>query len=624
MRHVVSLLAILAGFLAIGVLFRIPARETLPASAPSAPPGVEEVQRAAEAFVYTRGVHGGELRLNLGDDPQTFNAVLTTDAVTSDLLGWLYEGLIVRDRVTYELKPRLARSMPERMDSEGLVWEVQLRDDVTWFDGQPLTADDVVFTMNRIIYNNDIPTSSRYAWQLEDVDPVTGQPIVRQVKVERVDAYRVRYTLPYPWAYFFDTLGQSIYPKHVLEAAVNDGRFASMWDKSVDPREVIGCGMYRLDSYRDGERVILKRNPTYFRINSFGDRMPYIDRIVYSILRGSDLARDAFKEGRLDLTSVAGKDFKDMFRQQAAEAYTIYRRGPSTATRFLVLNQNPRTDASGKPYVKPHKLAWFRDARFRKALSHALDRRAIREVIFNGQAYDQHSSVSEANTRYFTGDNRRFPDLPVLRYEFDPDRSRALLDEMGLTDRNGDGLREDADGHPVEFVINTYADSPDFAAIVSILREDFRKIGVRIELVQLTFSGLVGRLMREWNWEAILIGLTGGYDDPMNGGRNVWPTAGNLHMWNPAQPDMTGAYPWEVRINEIFAKAQRTPSDEERLRLAAEFQHIISREAPLLYTVNEAVNTAVYNRFGNFNPSVYSLLDVDMMYDRTLMPGGGD
>ena len=77
-------------------------------------------------------------------------------------------------------------------------------------------------------------------------------------------------------------------------------------------------------------------------------------------------------------------------------------------------------------------------------------------------------------------------------------------------------------------------------------------------------------------------------------------------------------------INEIFAKAQRTPSYEERLRLAAEFQHIISREAPLIYTVNEAVNTAVYNRFGNFNPSVYSLLDVDMMYDRTLKPGGGD
>lgn len=623
MRYVLSFLAILAGFLGIGVLFRIPARETFPATTPSAPPGVEEVQQAARDFEYTRGVHGGELRLNLGDDPQTFNIVLSTDSVTSTLLDWLYEGLLARNRVTYELEPRLARSMPEAMDSEGLVWEVQLRDDVTWFDGKPLTADDVVFTMNRILYNNDIPTSQRYAWQLEDVDPATGQPVVRQVKVERVNAYRVRYTLPYPWAYFFDSLGQSIYPKHVLEAAVDDGRFASMWDKSVDPREVIGCGMYRLDSYRDGERILLTRNPTYYRFNRFGDRMPYIDRIVYSIFRGSDLARDAFKEGRLDLVGIAGKDFKDMFHPQAAEDYTIYRRGPSTGTRFIVLNQNPRTDASGRPYVKPHKLAWFRDARFRRALAHAVDRRAIREVIFNGQAYDQHSNVSAANTLYFTGDNRKFPDLPVVRYEFDPARARALLDEMGLVDRDGDGIREDAQNRPVEFVINTYADSPEFAAIVSLLRSDLLKIGVRIELVQLTFSGLVGRLMREWNWEAILIGLTGGYEDPMNGGRNVWPTAGDLHMWNPAQAGVGNAYPWEVRINEIFAKAQRTPDYEKRLRLAAEFQHIISREAPLVFTVNEAVNTAVHNRFGNFNPSVYSLIDMDMIYDRTLKRGGG-
>ena len=623
MRYVLSLLAIVAGFIGIGLLFRIPAQESIPSSAPSIPPSVEAVQSSAETFQYSRGVYGGELRLNLGDDPQTFNVVLSTDAVTSGLLDWLYEGLLTRNRVTYKVEPRLAASMPEPMDSDGLVWEVQLRDDVTWSDGEPLTADDVVFTMNRIIYNNDIPTSQRYAWQLEDVDPDTGKPIVRQVLVERVNRFRVRYTLPYRWAYFSDSLGQSIYPKHILEPSVDDGRFSSMWDKSVDPREVIGCGMYKLDSYRDGERIIMTRNPTYYRFNQFGDRMPYIDRIVYSIIRGSDLSRDAFKEGRLDMTAVAGKDFKDMFRQQAIEDYTIYRRGPSTATRFLVLNQNPRSDATGKPYIPPHKLAWFRDVRFRKALTHAIDRDAIREVIFNGQAYPQHSCVSEANTLFFTGDAKKFPDVPVVKYEFDPDRSRTYLDEMGLVDRNGDGIREDPEGHPVEFVINTYADSPDFAAIVSILREDFRKVGVRIELVQLTFSGLVGRLMREYNWEGIIIGLTGGYNDPMNEGRNVWPISGDLHMWNPKQENSANAYPWELRINEIFSQAQRTPAYEDRLLLAAEFQHIISREVPLIYTVNEAVNTAVYNRFENFNPSVYSLLDVEMIYDRTLKGSRG-
>ena len=602
----------------MGVVFRLPARESLPRTEPEPPPPVDQIQAAAEAFPYERGGYGGELRLNLGDDPQTFNAVLSTDAVTTSLLGWLYEGLLARNRVTYALEPRLAMAMPEAMDDEGLVWEVRLREDVRWFDGSPLMADDVVFTMNRIIYNNDIPTSARFSWLLDDVDPETGRPVSRQVRVEKAGPYRVRYTLPFRWAYFFDALTQEIYPRHILEPAVDDGRFNNMWDKSVHPRDVIGCGMYKLWTYRDGERVVLVRNPDYFRVNAFGDRMPYLDRVVYSVIRGADLARDAFEEGRLDMAGVSGKDFKRMFRQQRLADFTIYRRGPSTGTRFLVLNQNPRSDASGTPYVRPHKLVWFRDARFRRALAHAIDREAIRDIVFNGQAYIQHSPVSEANTRYYTGDNRRFPEFPVVRYAFDLDRARAFLDEMGLADRDGDGIREDEAGHPVEFVINTYADSPEYAAIVSLLREDFRKIGVRIELAQLTFSALVGKLTREFTWEGIIIGLTGGYDDPMNEGRNVWPTSGNLHMWNPSQEDDRHTYDWERRINEIFAAAQRTPSYEERLRLAAEFQHIVSREVPVIYTVSEAVNTAVYNRFGNFNPTVYSLMDIDMMFDRTL------
>ena len=619
MRYLLSVLSILAGFGVMGAVLRLPARQSIPTSEPAPPPSVEEIQAAAQSFAYEPGVYGGELRLNLGDDPQTFNSVLVTDAVSGSLLGWLYEGLYSRNRVTWEIEPRLAAAMPVPMDADGLVWEIPMREDVRWYDGEPLTADDVVFTMNRIIYNNDIPTSQRYSWQLEDTDPQTGRVVVREVKVERADRFRVRFTLPYRWAYFLDTLaGQEIYPRHILEPAVDDGRFASLWDNSTDPREVIGCGMYKLQSYRDGERVVLVRNPDYYRANRLGERSPYLDRIVYSIIRQGDQARDAFKERKLDVTGVAGKDFKDMFRQQPVEGYKIYRRGPSTGTRFLVLNQNPRSDNAGNPYVKPHKLAWFRDVRFRRALAYAIDREAIRDTIFFGQAYIQHSAVSEANTLYYTGDNERFPEFPVIRYPFDLDRARALLEEMGLVDRNGDGVREDADGNPVEFVINTYADSPDYAAIVSLMREDFRRIGVRIELVQLTFSGLVGKLMREWNWEAIIIGLTGGYDDPMNGGRNVWTTGGNLHMWNPRQTDDSQACDWELRINQIFFEAQRTPAYEDRLRLAAEFQHIVSRELPLIFTVNEAVNTAVYDRFGNFNPTIYSLMDIEMMFDRTL------
>jgi peptide/nickel transport system substrate-binding protein len=322
-----------------------------------------------------------------------------------------------------------------------------------------------------------------------------------------------------------------------------------------------------------------------------------------------------------------------MYHQQRVKDFTIYRRGPSTGTRFLVFNQNPRSGPNG-PYVKPHKLAWFRDRRFRRAIAHAIDRKAIAEIVFKRQAYIQDSPVSKANTRFYTGEpetyDERFEEevlekvgdklkkFPVVTYAYDLDKANAYLDDMGLTERNEEGYRIDDEGRVAEFVINTYTDSPDYARIISIMKTEFKRVGVKANMVQLTFSGLVSKLMREHNWEAIIIGLTGGYGDPMNSGRNVWPSSGNLHMWNPQQKTEEHAYPWELRINEIFSQAQRTPDYAERLVLAAEFQHIVSREAPLIYTVNEAMNTAVYNRFGNFNPTVYSLIDYSMIYDREL------
>ena len=109
--------------------------------------------------------------------------MLSADAPTSMILGWLYEGLIRRDRVTFQLEPNLAKELPQQVDKEGLVWEVTLRDDVTWFDGKPVTADDVVFTINKLIYNERISTSWRSSWQLKDKDPKTGRTLIRKVKV---------------------------------------------------------------------------------------------------------------------------------------------------------------------------------------------------------------------------------------------------------------------------------------------------------------------------------------------------------------------------------------------------------------------------------------------------------
>lgn len=623
MRYIIAILVILIAFLGVVVLFRLPADTSIPVAELAPAPTALEVLQRAKAYRYTRGVYGGTLRMRMGDDLQTFNAVLSTDAVSSEILGWMYEGLLARDRVTYAFEPRLAAEMPRQVDDEGLVYEIRLREDVKWFDGEGFDADDVVFTVNRILYNTDIRTSWRYSWQLSDTDPETGQQVTRQVKVEKVDRYTVRFTLPYRWAYLNEALLTGIMPEHVLRRVVDEGKFNEHWGLMTPPREVIGCGPYRVKSYQFGERLVLERNPDYYRVNEFGDRMPYINEIIYTVIQEGSVARDYFLEGRLDFTGVRGTDFKDMYRQQDEKGFTIYRRGPATGTRFIVFNMNPRKDPEGNPYVAPHKLAWFRDRRFRRAIAHSIDRHRIRKSIFHGFAFLQDSPVSSANTRFFTG---YFPEplqeqYPIVRYEYDLSRASALLDEMGLGQRDEEGYRyQEVDGQRkrVEFLINTYAQSKEYEKIASIIKEDLERIGVKVNFQAVPFPTLVRKLMREWNWETIIIGLTGGYADPLNGGRNVWPTDGNLHMWNPKMENAEGAFPWELELNRIFETAQKTPSYEGRQRLVAEFQHIISREAPVIYTVNEEAISAVRDRFGNFNPTIYSLIDFMMIYDRSL------
>ncbi|MCK5802866.1 MAG: hypothetical protein KAI66_08540, partial [Lentisphaeria bacterium] len=317
-----------------------------------------------------------------------------------------------------------------------------------------------------------------------------------------------------------------------------------------------------------------------------------------------------------------GLDFISMYHRQKSANYTIYRRGPGTGTRFLVFNMNGRKKADGTPFVPPHKLAWFRDRRFRRAVAHAIDRDRIRKTIFHGFAYTQNSPVSEANTRFFSGarTDGEFAKYPLVVYEFNLEKANALLDEMGMTGRDGEGYRTQADAsgetHRVEFLINTYAQSPEYQKIASIMKDDLKAVGIKVNAQQIPFAALVRKLMREWDWETIIIGLTGGYSDPMNGGRNVWPTTGNLHMWNPRQKNLSTAFEWEKELNSLFEQAQKTPSEAERQLLAARFQHIVTREVPLIYTVQSESITAVRNRFGNFNPSVYSLVDYMMIFDR--------
>jgi peptide/nickel transport system substrate-binding protein len=526
--------------------------------------------------------YGGELVLSSASDPKSFNPILAKETSTTFITGMLFEGLTTVDPFTLAPKPNLAEHW--EVGKDGLVWTFHLRPDLRWSDGFPLTADDVTFTFNDLIFNPDVPSSSK------DIFTISGQPI----KVEKVDGLTVRFILPFKFAPFLRSLGQEILPRHILVKAVKDGKFNFTWGIDAAPDEVVGSGPFRLKRYIPGQRVELERNPDYWKRSAEGEPLPYLDRIVVLIVPSLDVELLKFMEGSADIYDLRGMDYPLLKPQEKARNFTVFDRGPDLGSSFLVFNLNSGVNPkTGKPFVAPHKLAWFKDVRFRRAVAYAVDRKKIIDIVKNGLGYPQYSPESPA-VGYFYNDN-------VRKYHYDLVKAKALLNDAGFLDRNGDGVLEDQDGHPLEFNLYTNADNTERVDIASIIRRDLESLGMKVNFLLVEFNTLVSKLTSTYEWDAIVLGLTGSIDPHF--GQNVWLSSGQLHMWNPQQKEP--ATDWEKRVDELFAIGAQELDETKRKQDYDEYQAIIAEQVPMVYTVLGARLTAVRNKFGNMKPAPY-------------------
>ena len=350
---------------------------------------------------------------------------------------------------------------------------------------QPFTAHDVEFTFNRIIYNEDIPASSRDAFIFRFLED--GEWVEDTMTVTAVDDYTVRVVLPTPFAPFIRSMGTAIYPRHILEPHVEDGTFSSVWGVEADPTTVIGTGPFTIERYVPGERVVLRRNPNYWMTDAEGNSLPYLDSIVHLLVEDLDDELALFEAGETDLHGVTGGEYAGLKPLEEEGNFVIHRRGPSFGTTFLVLNMNPGSSAeSGAPYVAPEKLAWFSNQQFRHALAHSIDKERIVAEVMDGIGYPQWAAISPA-----AGD---FHNPDVRKYEYDVEAANDILDGLGWTDGDGDGVREDGEGNPIEFSLVTNAGNGARERITMLIAEGLDDIGVKANYQAIEFGDLVGRL----------------------------------------------------------------------------------------------------------------------------------
>ena len=534
------------------------------------------------AFCGDLSRYGGTLILSSTSDPKSFNDITAKETSSRSVTGYIFEGLTTMNAVTTQIEPALAQRWD--VSPDGHVWTFYLRPDVKWNDGQPFTADDVVFTFNDLIYNDGIASSARDIFTIE-----------KQIfKVEKIDDLTVRFTLPVKFAPFLSALGQSILPKHKLAQSVKDKKFNFTWGIDTLPAEIVGTGPFKLASYRPGERFVLTRNPLYWRKAANGDALPYLDRIIYIITQNQDTAMLKFIDGEVDYISLRGSEYPLIKPLEKKRNFTVYDSGPDFGSSFIVFNQNtginPKTQ---KPFVDPVKSKWFLDINFRRAVAHAIDKVKMIEILMNGLGYPQDSDMNKSAGFFYN------PSVNV--YEYDLVRAKKILADAGYVDRNGDGWIEDKDGHIVEFNLATNSGNNERVQIASIIRRDLQSLGMKVNFTALEFNTLVTKLNATFDWDTIVLGLTGGIEPHF--GKNVWHSTGGLHLWFPAQK--TPATAWEKRVDEIFDQGVQELDPNKRKILYDEFQVIISRELPLVYTVLNSNLYAIRNKFGNLKPTSF-------------------
>ena len=523
-------------------------------------------------------------------DPKTFNPVLSGDATSSAVGTMLFDGLVTLNPITMETEPALAESWSISDNELEIVFT--LREDLKWSDGQPLTADDVVFTFNELYLNEEIPSSARDTLKIGESQQF---PLV-----EKIDERRIKFTLPEPFAPFFSTIGKSILPRHILKPTVDkkdrDGNplFLATWGVDTPPEKIVANSAYKIKEYANAQRIVFESNPYYWKKGENGEELPHVKEVIWQIVESTDTSFLQFRSGGLDSLGVSPEFFSLLKKEEDRGNFTIYNGGATYTSTYLTFNLNQGT-RNGKPLVDPVKSQWFNDVRFRQAVAYSIDRERMINNIFRGLGQLQNSPIPSQSPFY---------DESITGYNYDLEKAKALFKEAGFT-YNSQQQLIDKNGNRVRFSLSTNAGNKIREAMGSQIKQDLSKVGIQVDFKPLAFNLLVDRLDNTLEWDSILLGFTG-VSDP-NNSANVWYPDGNLHMFNQGKEGIEGrtVADWEREIAQLYIKAAKELDEEKRKAIYAEAQEVISTYLPFIYLVNPLSLSAVRN---DIQPIEYSAL----------------
>lgn len=529
------------------------------------------------------GIYGGSLVAStIGEGPKTFNPFNTKDNISAMMSEIMYDGLLTTHPVTGQPIPKLAKSF----SVNGNDYIIHLRHGIKWSDGKPITADDVVFTWQNIIFDGFGNTSTRDSIIIDGKLPT----------VKKIDDYTVEFKTPQPFAPFIRMLSTSIAPKHIFEPAVKKGKeyFETFLSTNIDPKILVTSGAFKLKEYVPAQRVVFERNPNYYMINKNNQKLPYLDKLVYLIVGDINNEVLKFEGGELDTIGLQGANVARFKELEKHSNFKVYNLGPDTGTMFVSFNLNNRKDKNGKYFVDLKKQRWFQDKNFRQAVDYAVDRKNMVLNIANGLAAPLYTAES-LNSIYLNKN--------LKPYDRNIEKSKDLLKKSGYwLDKKGHLM--DKFGNHVEFNLFTNAGNTEREAIGVMVKQDLEDLGMKINFKPIEFNSLVNKLVNTSDWDIVIMGLTGSPLEP-NGGKNVWMSNGTLHMFNqrPAGYTKDDRYPWEKELDYLYTQGALATTFEARKKFYDEYQKIVYEEKPFVYIYSPLRITAIRTKFKNVFPT---------------------
>ncbi|MDR3147488.1 MAG: ABC transporter substrate-binding protein [Treponema sp.] len=536
---------------------------------------------------FAAGHVAGTWNSSTTNEPKTFNMLVAErDAESAGIVSSMHDYLVDYDVVRREWKAQCAFPEVVVNEAEGTLDVIYtLRDNLYWSFYEnarprvPVTSDDVIFWYNEIEGDVEFQSSS-YNSQFITMEDGSEE----RITIRKIDDKRFAFHFPRLEAEPLLATNREFGPAFIYREAKEKGGVQGVLDLfnvSVDPKTIPSMGRWFLTEYSPGQRLVLKRNPDYWKQDSEGQSVPYTEENIVQILPDQNTQFLVFKEGGLEAYSSRPEDLDELVEKQNT-GYTVFNAEGSFGAMLWSFNQNPST--SDTPQYE-----WFTKKEFRQAMSSLLNRDRIISQVYRG--------LAQSKVDFFPQPNPYYNQDITLQYLYDTKRAVELLNSIGIK-RDWRGIMRDSKGRQIEYDLSISSDVTVVADTASIIRDEMEKVGIKVNIRATDFQKLVEQLTFSYDWQSVIIGL-GTMLFPSQGS-NVWPSTGNLHLWYPLQEEP--ATEWEARVDYLYNEGKYTVDREKARLLWNEYQQILLEQCPVIYLLRPRSFFALRNRwdFTNF------------------------